>query len=60
MSEIIPDPDFEGFDGRYVDNSIIAPPNEYDFSRMIRYANEKNKELTELSLEEIEQFKFKD
>lgn len=60
MSKIIRDPDFEEFDGRYVDNTIIAPPNNYDFSRILRYMNENGKKFEELSEKEIEQFRFRD
>ncbi len=60
MSKIIKDPDFEEFDGRYVDNTFVAPPNVWDFTRLLQYMKENNKKFEDLSKKEIEQFRFKD
>ena len=59
---IIPDPDFEGFDGIYIGSKegINLPPNEIDFKRIIKYMKTNNKEFQDLTPEEIEMFKFKE
>ncbi|MBR2284478.1 MAG: hypothetical protein IJ874_08710 [Ruminococcus sp.] len=63
MSEncIIPDPDFEWFDGIYVGSKdgTTLPPNKIDFSKIIPYMTANNKSFNDLSPEEIETFKFK-
>lgn len=46
MQHIIPDPDFEGFDGNFVDNSIWnAPPNQYKLSEVANYLRETKRTL---------------
>lgn len=61
MQHIIPDPDFEGFDGNFVDNSIWnAPPNQYKLSEVANYLCETEKDFKDLSDEELENFKFMD
>lgn len=53
MQHIIPDPDFEGFDGNFVDNSIWnAPPNQYKLSEVANYLRETKKDFKDLSDEE--------
>ena len=61
MPNLISDPDFEGFDGIYVGDKdgTSLPPNEIDFSRIIPYMKANNKQFSDLTPEEIEQFKFK-
>ncbi len=58
---IIPDPDFEGFDGIFVGSKdgTALPPNNIDFSKIIPYMKANNKSFYDLSPEEIEMFKFK-
>lgn len=56
---VIPDPDFEGFDGLYigVDESEISNV-KYNIGAMCKYAESKNKSLSELTEKEIEKFKI--
>lgn len=58
MADVIPDPDYESFDGRYVDNSFIAPPAEFNYALLGQYMRENNKEFKDLTPEELEQFKI--
>ena len=58
MADIIEDPDFNGFDGNFVDNSFIGPKPEYNYTLLGRYMRKSNKEFKELSAEEIEQFRI--
>ncbi|HRR75979.1 MAG: hypothetical protein IKI56_05760 [Ruminococcus sp.] len=59
---IIPDPDFEEFDGIFVGSKdgTTLPPNNIDFSKIIPYMKVNKKSISDLSPEEIEMFKFKD
>ena len=60
MKHIIEDPDFDGWDGKYVDTAVNVPSDDYDFSRLLRYMRKNNKRFEDLSKEEIEKFRFKD
>lgn len=59
MANIIPDPDFEGFDGKFLDNSKPFVPNEYDLSKFGKYLKANNKTFKDLTSQEIESFRFK-
>ncbi len=57
--EIIPDPDFEGFNGVFCgDNSFprISMPPIYNMGEIAAYLREHNKKGTELTKAEIKQF----
>lgn len=56
---IIPDPDFEGWDGKYVDDRRDLPPTEYDLSAVAHYMKANNKTFFELTAEELNSFKLK-
>lgn len=59
MERIIPDPDFEEFDGIYVgDNENVLPFSKYDLSKLGSYMREKNKLFNELSKEELKSFEI--
>lgn len=57
MAGIIPDPDFDGFDGRFVDDKAPRPEKLYNYTEMCRYMRENNKSFQQMSPEEIEQFR---
>ncbi len=56
---IIPDPDFEGFDGIFIgakkEKDNLA--DYYDIPGLVHYARDKGKPLKELTEEEIRKFK---
>ncbi len=57
MADYIPDPDFEGFDGVYLDPKMSnAPPNEYNLSALAKYLRETGKQFKELTKAEKKQF----
>ncbi len=58
MPEIIPDPDFNDFDGSYVDNKTILPPINYNLSKLAKYMKKHSKRFEDLTTEEINQFKI--
>ena len=61
MKNLIPEPSFEGFDGIYAgskSDDFIMPPNEIDFSSMVKYMRETKKSFNELSEEEVNRFRF--
>ena len=56
---ILPDPDYEGFNGVYVGTKeTINKPCEYNLSALLAYLRENNRELKELKPEELERFKL--
>lgn len=56
MPDIIPDPDFIGFDGVYVGGEKRLPPSQYDLSKMAKYLRDKKKEYSDLTEEEKARF----
>ena len=59
MADYIPDPDFEGFDGSFLDNRIIdPPPNEYDLSAIAEYMKKNHKSFEQLTEKEKAKFKI--
>lgn len=60
MTNVIPDPDFEGFDGIYAGSKdgLRLPPNEHDLPALGAYLDCTGKEFKDLTQEEIDQFKF--
>ena len=58
MKDLIPDPDYEGFNGVFVgDKSTIdLPPCNYDFSAACEYLRNNNKNFEDLTKEEINKF----
>lgn len=58
--KIIPDPDFEGFNGVYAGGDFVLPVPEHDYTALGRYMTETGKSFEELTEKELEQFKFKD
>ncbi len=61
MPDILPDPDFEGFDGIYVgskETAFQAPPIEIDYPALLNYMRSLGKSFDELTQEEIEKFQF--
>ena len=60
MKELIPDPDYEGFNGVYVGDkgTIDAPPCNYDISAACEYLRNNNKKFEDLTDEEINKFKL--
>ncbi len=58
MKNIVPDPNFEEFDGVYAGGINIEPPTEkYNYTEMIRYMRENEKDFSMLTPEEINKFK---
>lgn len=60
MKNLIPDPDYEGFNGVYVGGKDIinAPPSNYDFPAVSKYLKDNNKSFNDLSDDEKKQFKL--
>ncbi len=58
MAELIEDPDFKEFTGAFVDNSVIIPQNEYDYTAVLAYIKDQNKPFSEITKEEIEKFRI--
>lgn len=60
MANVIPDPDFDGFDGIYVGSKsdLRLPPNEHDLSALGAYLDSTGKEFKDLTQGEIDQFKL--
>ena len=57
MPDVIPDPDFEGFDGKFLDDSACnLPPNRHDLSAIAEYLRKTGKKGTELTKEELDMF----
>ena len=56
---IIPDPNFEGWDGRFVESRPDIPLPKHDLGAIARYMKENNKTYCELSSEEIDMFIIK-
>ncbi len=55
---ILPDPDFKDFDGTFAGGINIEPPTEtYNYTKMIQYMKENNKEFIDLTIEEINKFR---
>ncbi|MBR3419309.1 MAG: hypothetical protein IKG82_11515 [Oscillospiraceae bacterium] len=61
MTDIIPDPDFDGFDGIYVGtkDGYSPPPNNINYDTLGAYLRQTGKTFTDLSQEEVDRFKFK-
>ena len=61
MANVIPDPDFEGFDGIYAGSKDITfrpPPNKVMFSDLINYMKSSGKSFSDLTEEEIKRFTY--
>ncbi|MBQ5592006.1 MAG: hypothetical protein IIU80_03590 [Clostridia bacterium] len=57
--KIIPDPDFEGFNGIYAGGTYVMPPSQHNLTALGRYMTETGKKFHELTEEEVEQFRYK-
>ena len=58
-NRIIPDPDFEEFNGLFAGApSEVLPPSEYHLTNLVRYLKKENKNFSDLSEEELNQFKI--
>lgn len=55
-NNIIPDPDFEGWDGRFVESRPDIPPPKHDLGAIARYLKANNKTYNDLSTEELNMF----
>lgn len=49
--------DLNEFDGTYIDINASVPDALYDYTAMVRYMRENNKEFDKMTNEEIEQFR---
>ena len=61
MNNIMPEPDFDSFDGVYAgsnDSDYIMPPTQYNLSALAEFMRKHEKKYEELSKDEIEQFKL--
>lgn len=58
MPDIIPDPDFDGFDGIYAGGEERLPPNRHDLSAIAAYLRKTGKKGTELTKEELDMFLY--
>lgn len=60
MSASFSEPDNNGFDGIYIGskNESSLPPNDIDFASIIAYMKATGKQYSDLTKEEVEQFKF--
>lgn len=56
MPDILPDPDFIGFDGVYVGGEKRLPPSQYNLSKMAKYLRDNKKEYSDLTDEEKAMF----
>ena len=52
MPNVMPDPDFIGFNGVYVGGEERLPPNQYDLSGLAKYLRETGKKFADLTDDE--------
>lgn len=59
-NNIIPDPDFEGWDGQFVESRPDLPPPRHDLGAIARYLKVNNKNYADLTPKELDMFIIKE